>query len=94
LKTLGPTLLGSKVLNPGAVKTIVIPMVILAFLDGKNDEVAETGQSVVITKNGRAVAQLGPVISRPRTLAGAYKGKIHIAGDILAPVPEQWEAQS
>ncbi|MGH8610439.1 MAG: type II toxin-antitoxin system Phd/YefM family antitoxin [Gammaproteobacteria bacterium] len=58
------------------------------------DEVAQTGQSVVITKNGRAVAQLGPVISRPRTLAGAHKGKIHIAGDILAPIAEQWEAQS
>ncbi|MGH8659875.1 MAG: type II toxin-antitoxin system Phd/YefM family antitoxin [Gammaproteobacteria bacterium] len=58
------------------------------------DEVAETGRSVVITKNGRAVAQLGPVISRPRTLTGAHKGKIHIARDILAPIAEQWEAQS
>ncbi|MFP6743998.1 MAG: type II toxin-antitoxin system Phd/YefM family antitoxin, partial [Alphaproteobacteria bacterium] len=36
------------------------------------DEVAETGQPLVITKNGRAVAQLGPVIARRRTLAGLH----------------------
>ena len=56
------------------------------------DEVAETGRPVVITKNGRPVAQLGPVVSRPATLAGAHRGKIAIVGDILAPVDADWEA--
>ena len=56
------------------------------------DEVAETGQPLVITKNGRAVAQLGPVVVRPRTLAGAHRGKIRILGDILAPIDAEWEA--
>ncbi|MCH7930204.1 MAG: type II toxin-antitoxin system Phd/YefM family antitoxin [Proteobacteria bacterium] len=56
------------------------------------DEVAETGQPLVITKNGRPVAQLGPVVSRPATLAGAHRGKITIVGDILAPVDADWEA--
>ena len=56
------------------------------------DEVAETGAPVVITKNGRPVAQLGPVVSRPATLAGAHRGKIAIVGDILTPVDVEWEA--
>ena len=56
------------------------------------DEVADTGQPLVITKNGRPVAQLGPVVTRPPTLAGAHRGKIRILGDILAPIDVDWEA--
>ncbi len=56
------------------------------------DEVAETGKSLVITKNGKPVAQLGPVVSRPSTLAGAHAGKTHILGDIIAPIDVDWEA--
>ena len=56
------------------------------------DHVAETGSTLVITKNGRPVAQLGPVVSRPPTLAGAHRGNITVVGDILAPIDEEWEA--
>ncbi len=35
------------------------------------NEVAETGETIVVTKNGQPVAQLGPVVSRATTLAGA-----------------------
>ena len=56
------------------------------------DEVAETGKSLVITKNGKPVAQLGPVVMRPPSLAGAHAGKIRILGDIIAPIDEDWEA--
>lgn len=56
-------------------------------------EVAESGDVIVITKNGQAVAQLGPVILRPTTLSGAHKGKIGIAGDIVAPMGEPWDAE-
>lgn len=56
------------------------------------NEVAETGVPVIITKNGLPVAQLGPVMSRPKTLVGAHKGKISIVGDILAPIDNEWEA--
>ena len=38
------------------------------------DEVAETGQSIVITKNGTPVARLAPVIRKPKTLFGALAG--------------------
>lgn len=57
------------------------------------DRVAKSGESVVITKNGRPVAQLGPVASRPGTIAGAHKGRIAIQGDIVAPVGVSWDAE-
>ncbi len=56
------------------------------------DQVAETGTPLIITKNGRPVAQLGPVVSRTPTLAGAHRGMIDVVGDIVSPVDEEWEA--
>ena len=56
------------------------------------DEVARTGRRIVITKNGRPVAELGPVVSRRASLAGIHKGAIRIRGDIVAPVGGGWEA--
>lgn len=57
------------------------------------NEVAETGETIVVTKNGQPVTQLGPVVSRVTTLAGAHKGQIAIRGDIVAPVDAPWEAE-
>ena len=57
------------------------------------NEVAESGDIIVITKNGKPVAQLSPVASRPATLAGCHQGKISIIGDILAPVDDKWDAE-
>ena len=42
------------------------------------DEVAESGEPLVVTKNGRPVAQLGPVVARPRALFGSHEGQIEI----------------
>ena len=47
----------------------------------------------LVTKNGQPVAQLGPVVSRATTLAGAHKGQIAIRGDIVAPVDAAWAAE-
>jgi prevent-host-death family protein len=54
------------------------------------DEVAETGESVVITKNGVPVAELVAAKRRPDTLFGALRGSI--TGDIIAPLDEEWDA--
>ena len=56
------------------------------------DEVAETGESIVITKNGTPVARLAPVIRRPKTLFGALAGAVSAKGDIIAPVDVEWDA--
>ena len=55
-------------------------------------EVAETGESVVITKNGVAVAELVPVKRRPKDLFGIMAGSIIIKGDIIEPLENEWEA--
>ncbi|MYE45705.1 MAG: type II toxin-antitoxin system prevent-host-death family antitoxin [Chloroflexi bacterium] len=57
------------------------------------DEVAESGEEIVITKRGKPVARLAPWERRPRTLFGAG-GEITIHGDIIEPIEVGWEAES
>ena len=56
------------------------------------DRVAETGEPIVVTKNGKPVAQLAPLQKKPNTLYGLHKGKIEIEGDILSPIDVTWNA--
>jgi prevent-host-death family protein len=56
------------------------------------DEVEKTGRPVVITKRGRPIVELGPVVKRPLTLRGAMKGQITITGDIVGALDERWNA--
>ena len=58
------------------------------------DEVAASGEEIVITKRGRPVSRLMPYQDRPRSLFGVDKGRIEILGDIVAPLDEEWEAES
>ncbi len=53
------------------------------------DQVAETGETLVITKNGRPVAELRPIKKRVKTLFGLHKGRI--TGDIISPIDVEWE---
>lgn len=46
------------------------------------DRVSESGESVVITKHGTAVAKLVPVETETREILGFMKGKARITGDI------------
>jgi prevent-host-death family protein len=56
------------------------------------DEVERTGQSVVITKNGKPVAELVPhKASRPE-LFGLLKDELFITGDIMSPLDVEWDA--
>ncbi|MSO93641.1 MAG: type II toxin-antitoxin system Phd/YefM family antitoxin [Rhodospirillales bacterium] len=57
------------------------------------DEVAATGKPVLITKNGKPVAQLAPITCKPKTPYGALKGHAIILGDIIEPIDVEWEAQ-
>ncbi len=56
------------------------------------DEVAETGEEIVITKNGRPVSRLAPYREKPKTLFGIDRGKVKILGDIIAPIDVEWDA--
>lgn len=59
------------------------------------DEVGASGEPIVITKRGRAVAQLAPVSSRQAgDWVGAMRDRGEILGDLVAPAvePGEWDA--
>jgi prevent-host-death family protein len=57
------------------------------------DEVNESGEVLLVTKRGHPVAELRPVARKRKPLAGFYKGKIKILGDIISPLDDvEWEA--
>ena len=58
------------------------------------DEVARTGQSIVITKHGKPVAQLVPIPAQPESLFGYMKNTLNIKGDVVASLREEWSALS
>lgn len=51
------------------------------------DEVAESGEELVVTKRGRAVAKLVPIEKRP-----PLRGSILWQGDLIGPIDQEWEA--
>ena len=69
------------------------------------DEVAETGESITIMKDGRPVSRLVPCSDVPSTRngppfpspLGAYKGRIWIVGDVdldeISVLDDDWEGQ-
>ena len=57
------------------------------------DEVAESGEEIVITKHGRPVSRLMPFKEKPKRLFGRGKGTIEIHGDIDEPLDVVWEAE-
>jgi prevent-host-death family protein len=54
------------------------------------DEVAATGQALVVTKFGKPVAQI-VAIPKSETLFGAMKGSVLWEGDIISPLDDAWE---
>ena len=57
------------------------------------DEVAETGETITVTKRGKAKVQIVAVREKPKTLFGALKGSFEIVGDIVGPTFEDYEEQ-
>lgn len=54
------------------------------------DEVAKTGEAVIITKNGKSVAQLGPAPGHARgrkPAFGLHKGLVGPLGDVDLDTP-------
>lgn len=58
------------------------------------DEVARTGETILVTKNGKPVAELRPHRGpRAKSLIGLHRGRIKIRGDIVSPVgADLWDA--
>jgi prevent-host-death family protein len=56
------------------------------------DEVQRQRKEVVITKRGKPVAKLVPIVDSPVSFIGSMKGTMEIIGDIVSPIDVQWEA--
>ena len=56
------------------------------------DEVARTGEAIVITKNGKPIAELVPHRARERDGRGILKHDLFVTGDIVSPIDVRWNA--
>ena len=59
---------------------------------GLMDEVAKSGEEIIITKNGVPVSKLVPCKTRPKSLFGIHKGKVKCLEDVITPTGITWEA--
>lgn len=57
------------------------------------DEIARTGETLVVTKNGKPVVQVSAYRPpRANSPIGLQKGQIQILGDIISPIgTDLWE---
>lgn len=56
------------------------------------DEVAESGEEIVITKNGQPVSRLLPYREAPRNPFGRDRDIVQIHGDLDEPIDVEWDA--
>ncbi len=56
------------------------------------DEVAESGEGVVITKRGKPVAELQQARELRKPIFGALRGSVLYEGDIISPIDVEWDA--
>ena len=85
MDTSSDTLNGSRTIKASEFKAACLRLM---------DEVAETGEEVVITKHGRPVSRLVPYQERPKSLFGLDRGRMKIVGDIVSPIDVEWEAET
>ena len=57
------------------------------------DDVALSGEEIVVTKNGKPVSKLVPLRHRPKELYGLHRGMWQIREDLTAAVNEQGDAE-
>ena len=56
------------------------------------DEVQQQRRQIVITKRGKPVARLAPLVEDPPDIFGRMKGTGEILGDIVSSTGEIWNA--
>lgn len=57
------------------------------------EEVNESGEEIVILKNGKPISKLVPYKSKPRSLFGLHKGNVCSRDDLIEPVDMPWEVE-
>jgi antitoxin (DNA-binding transcriptional repressor) of toxin-antitoxin stability system len=82
----------NKPANPTELKKIVKISEFKTNCLSLTEEVARTGQGVVITKDGVPIAELVPHQPPQRSARGIWKDKITYVGDIMSPIDVEWDA--
>ena len=54
------------------------------------DEVAASGQEIVVTKRGRPVSRVIPYRQKSKLVFGENKGLFQTYADIVEPMPAEW----
>ena len=54
------------------------------------DEVAASGEEIIITKRGRPVSRLAPYREKSKMTFGRNRKNIRSHGDTVAPMPPEW----
>lgn len=56
------------------------------------DEVAASGDELIVTKNGKPLVKMVPYRSKRSSLWGLYAGRIEMHDDLVEPIDVEWEA--
>jgi prevent-host-death family protein len=54
--------------------------------------VMATGDPVIITKHRIPIAKLCPIEQKEISLFGKMRGTVHVKGDLIKPIDEEWDA--
>ncbi len=57
------------------------------------DKVYQTGEQIVITKNGKPVSRLVPYRDIPKTIFGLHQQKVCCQDDLVAPLDVEWDVE-
>ena len=57
------------------------------------DDVAQSGEEIVVTKNGKPVSRLVPIKQRPKQVFGLHRGMWQLHDDLVEPVNEPWDVE-
>ncbi len=57
------------------------------------DKLQTNGQTIIITKRDKAIAQVLPIDTKKVSLFGMLKNKAEIKADIVKSIEEKWNAQ-
>lgn len=57
------------------------------------DRVAATGETITVTKRGRAVVRVLPVVEDAPLFVGRLARTATFVGDIVSPIDEPWDAE-
>lgn len=60
---------------------------------GVLDDVASKHERVIVTKNGKPVAEIVPFVQKPKSIFGALKGSVTILGDLDEPLDVEWDVR-